>query len=122
MKTQGNQLKNISMDDLKERIKIIYYTKKRNERGDIVDDKLQIRGVPFAKVYPYVARNDEGRELELRNEVTYRIVVRYRDDIKPDDLIIWRDKTLKIRSPTIDVESQHIYTSFEAVEVIGDGK
>ena len=110
------------MDDLKERIKIIYYTKKRNERGDIVDDKLQIRGVPFAKVYPYVARNDEGRELELRNEVTYRIVVRYRDDIKPDDLIIWRDKTLKIRSPTIDVESQHIYTSFEAVEVIGDGK
>ena len=122
MKTQGSQFTNITMDDFRERIKIMYHTKKRNERGDIIDDKLQVRGICFAKVYPYMSKNTEGRELELSNEVNYKIIVRYRDDIKPDDFIIWRDKKLKMRSSPVDVENRHIYTSFEAVEMIGDGK
>ena len=121
MKTQGSQLNNISLDDFTERIKIMYHIKDRNERGDIIDGKEELRGVCFAKIYPYNSKNTEGREVELTNEIIYRIVTRWRDDIKPDDFIIWRDKNLKLRSPPMDVEGRHIYTRFEAVEVIGDG-
>ena len=122
MKTQGSQMNNISLDDFTERIKIMYHVKERNERGDIIDGEPQLRGTCFAKVYPYMSRSTEGREVELTNEVNYRIVTRWRDDVKPDDLIIWREKKLKVRSPPMDVEGRHVYISFEAVEVMGDGK
>ena len=122
MKTQGSQINNISLDDFTERIKIMYHKKERNERGDIIDGKPQIRGVCFAKIYPYMSKSTEGREIELINEVNYRVITYWRDDIKPDDFIIWRDKILKLRSPPMDVEGRHIYISFEAVEVIGDSK
>ena len=121
MKTQGNQMNNISIDDFSERIQIMYHEKKRNERGDIVNGEAKIRCRCFAKIYPYQSRSTNGREVELRNEINYRVTTRYRDDIHPDDFVIWRDKILKLRAPPMDVEGKHIYIQFEALEVLKDG-
>ena len=121
MRTVGSQLQQTTIDDISERIKIIYYEKKRNKRGDIVKGDEKIRCEVYAKIYPYMSKSTDGRELELTNEINYRVTIRYREDIKPDDEIIWGNKRLKIKSPAYDIENRHIYTAVECVEVVADG-
>ena len=122
MKTVGSQITQTTIDDLTERIMIMYRPKSRNKRGDIIQGDSKIRCRCFAKIYPYQARNQDDSSIELQNMVNYRVVTRYRDDIQPDDFILWRDKILKMRSPPYDAESRHIFTIFECVEVISDGR
>ena len=122
MRTQGTQMNNISLDDMTERIKIMYREKQRNAKGDIIEGAEKLRGKSFAKIYPYMSRSTEGRELELKSEVNYRIIIRWRDDIKADDYIKWREKTLKMRSPPYDIENRRMYLMIEAQEELSDGK
>ena len=121
MKTIGSQMNNISVDDLSERIKIISYTTRKNKRGDIIQDIPRIKFECFAKVYPYLGKMTEDKALELRNEIIYKVIVRYREDILPNDILIWREKTLQMRSPPMNIENRRIYLQMECYEVIGDG-
>ena len=120
MRTTGNQLKNISIDDLSERILICFSSKKRNEVGDEIEDKKEIRVKCNAKIFPYMSRSTDDQGLELSNDVIYRVVIWYRSNIQTDDIIIWRDKILKVRSPPIDVEGRHFFTQFECIEEVAN--
>ena len=111
----------MSLDDLTERISIVYFETERNSRGDIVNTSEVTRCMVWAKVLPLAGKiTDETPARE--NTVTYRVTIRFRQDIKPDDEIIWRGKRLKITSPPYDVESQKIWLQFDAREVVQDGK
>ena len=118
----GSQLQQTTIDDISERIKIIYYEKKRNKRGDIVKGDEKIRCEVYAKIYPYMSKSTDGRELELTNEINYRVTIRYREDIKPDDEIIWGQRRLKMLNPAYDVENRRIYLTMECRELLADGK
>ena len=110
----------ISVDDLTERIKIIFSDNVRNSRGDFVKNFEKIRCEVWAKILPLSGKISDTTPEKI-NSVTYRITIRYRNDIKPDDKIIWRGKILKITTPPFDVEVRHIWTQFDCVEVIQDG-
>ena len=88
MRTTGSLINNTSLDDLTERISIVYQSTRRNERGDIIGTEDKTRCTVWAKVLPLSSRRTDD-SLEYVNEVTYRITVRYRADIAPDDFIIW---------------------------------
>lgn len=110
-----------SVDDLSERISVVYFETERNSRGDIVNTSEVTRCTVWAKVLPLAGKiTDETPQRE--NIVTYRVTIRYRTDIKPDDEILWRGKRLKITTPPLDLESRHIWTQFECIEVVKDGK
>lgn len=120
MRTAGSVIQQMSLDDLTERISVVYFEATRDERGDIVRGAENVRCMIWAKVLPLNGKINEAAPERL-NTVTYRVTIRYRVDIKPDDEILWRGRRFKITAPPIDVESRHIWTSFDCEEVIEDG-
>ena len=110
-----------SIDDLSERISIIYYAHSRNERGDIIDGQQTTRCTVWAKVLP-MASSIENAGIERTATVTYRIIIRYRNDILPDDKIVWRGKTLEQIATPYDAESRRIWLVLECRDVVKDGK
>ena len=121
MRTEGLALKQMSVDDLTEKISLRYYEFTRNSRGDLVKSSEEIRCMVWAKVLPLVGKIADSTP-ERINTVTYRITIRYRKDIKPDDEIVWRGRRFKIITAPIDLESRHIWTIFDVEENIKDGK
>ena len=121
MRTEGTALKQMSVDDLSEKISIRYYQFTRNSRGDLVKGNEEIRCIVWAKVFPLTGKIADNSPERL-NTVTYRITIRYRTDIKPDDEIVWRGRRFKIITPPIDLESRHIWTMFDIIEGVQDGR
>ena len=110
-----------SIDDLTERITIVYQTPTRTSRGDIVPGTDVERGSMWAKILPIAASiSTDGIEREAA--IGYRVMVRYRSDIRPDDEVLWRGKRLRIVGTPYDAESRHIWTVLECREVVQDGK
>lgn len=118
MRNKGTLMKT-SLDDLTERISIVYHTKARDSRGAIINGAEETRCTVWAKVYPYGAGIRNGG-VERVNEVDYRVVVRYRTDIMPDDEVLWRGKRMKLIKPAYDAESAHTWTVLECREVQAD--
>ena len=121
MRVEGSQIKYTSVDDLSERIKIVYHETERNAVGDIVDGEEVIRAEVWAKVLPLVGKIDDVTPERL-NFITHRITIRYRNDIQPDDEVLWRAKRFVLITPPIDVESRRIWLTFDVQEAIADGK
>lgn len=111
----------VAIDDLHERIEILYRDKTRDLDGNIVDGEIHTRATVWAKVIPVTARIGEQSE-ETENEIIYRVTVRYRQDIEPTDEILWRGKRLELTAPPYDVESRRIWTTFECRELIENGE
>ena len=106
--------------ELSERISVRYFETTRNNRGDILNVEEKERCQVWAKVFPLTARNNDGSP-ERVNKITYRVTLRYRNDIKPDDEIVWRGRRLKLLSPPYLLDGEKIFTAFECEEVIENG-
>lgn len=121
MRTTGSILNHTSLDDMSERISVVYQVTQRNRRGDIIDTEEITRCMLWAKVLPISSRRtDDSRE--YINELSYRITIHHRTDIKPDDIILWKGKKLKQTIPPYDAESRKIYTVMTCEEMVKDGK
>ena len=119
MKTVGGVIANTSVDDLSERISVRNYVTKLNERGDILNSVEFERCRVWAKVLPITSKINDTQP-ERSNKITYRVTIRYREDIKPDDEIVWRGRRLKLLSAPFDAESRKIFTVFDCEEVVAD--
>ena len=117
MKTAGSFITSTNVDDLTERISVRNYITQRNERGDILNAVEFERCEVWAKILPYSSRINDGAPMRS-NTVSYRVAIRYRTDVKPDDEIIWRGRRLKIITPPYDAESRKIYTVMDCEGVI----
>lgn len=109
-----------SIDDLRERVTITRRTKSRDAYGNIIRGAPAVVAECWAKVLPSGSLIRDGYS-ETVNQVNYRIVVRYRDDIKPTDVIRWRGKALIMTAPPYDAESRKIWTVMECKELVEDG-
>jgi len=118
----GNAMKT-TIDDLSERVEITYTERDRDSAGNLISiaTRSYSRGVVWAKVLPVSAAVGEGYE-SGQNTVGYRVTVRYRNDIMPDDLVHWRGKTLSITAPPYDAESRRKWTVLDCRELIPDGQ
>ena len=121
MRQQGAGIAQMSVDDLSEKISVVYFETTRNERGDIVKGAEITRCTVWAKVLPLAGKINNITP-ERINEITYRITIRYGIEILPDDLIIWRGQKLKITTTPFDVESRHIWLQFDCRELVKDGR
>ena len=110
-----------SIDDLKERISIVYHAHTRNARGDIVPGEQTTRCTVWAKVLP-LGGPMSNAGIEREAAITYRIIIRYRTDILPDDEILWRGRRLVQIGTPYDAESRKIWLVLEAREAVQDGK
>lgn len=119
MKTVGSLINNTSVDDLSERISVVGFETERNERGDVINVAEFERCRVWAKILPMTAKISDAPP-EQTNRITYRVMIRYRTDIKPDDEILWRGRRLRLLSPPFDVESRKIFMALDCEEVVED--
>ena len=110
----------VTIADLSERISVIGFITKRNERGDVLNLVEFERCRIWAKVYALTAKNVDATP-EDTNTINYRVMIRHRDDIKPDDEIVWRERRLKIVSPPYDLGGRREFTAMDCEEVVSDG-
>lgn len=117
----GSGIKNNNLDDLNQKIDIVFYTDTRDEEGNIIRNQGQTRYKNlWAKVLPYASKISMGYA-EKVNEINYRVVIRYKSDIEPTDVIRWRNKKLTIISTPYDAESLHKWLIMECRELV-EGK
>lgn len=110
----------VTIGELSERISVKYLETSRNQYGDIVKTQEKERCRIWAKIYPLTAKNND-RTPENTSRISYRVTIRQRKDIKPDDIIVWRGRRLKMLSPPYDLNGEKISTAFECEEVIESG-
>ena len=110
----------VAIAELSERISIRYLEVARNNRGDIIKTAEQERCKVWAKIFPLTARNLETTP-ERANKISYRVIIRYREGIKPDDEILWRGRRLKLISPPYLLDGEKKFTAMECEEVIENG-
>ena len=103
----------VTIADLSERISIIGFITKRNERGDVINLVEFERCRIWAKVYALTAKINDTTP-ERTNKINYRVTIR-------DDEIVWRERRLKLLSPPYDLNGERIFTAMECEEVVSDG-
>ncbi len=121
MAIQTGSVMKTSIDDLHERISIVYQKAHRNSRGDIVDEQEVIRAMVWAKVLPYGAKSEDSG-ISRVSDISYKVTIRYRTDIQPDDEILWRGKRLQLTAPPYDAEARNVWLVMECREAVPDGK
>lgn len=111
----------LKIADLSERISVRYFETERDEYGNILRREELERCRIWAQVYALSAKKFDAQP-ERANKITYRVTIRYREDIKPDDEILWRGRRLKMLSPPFSLDGQKIFTAMDCEEAIEDGR
>lgn len=106
-----------NVDDLTERVEIVYRETTQDAEGNIIDGEQKTRGTVWAKVLPLSAKNAEAYN-ETEKAVYFRVVVRYRTDVQPTDVLLWRGKRLHLTAPAYDAESRKIWTVIDCKELV----
>ena len=110
----------LKIADLSERISVRYFETERDEFGNILRREEKERCRVWAQVYALTAKKNDAQP-ERENKITYRVTIRYREDILPDDEIMWRGRRLKLLSPPFNLNGQKIFTAMDCEEAIKDG-
>ena len=110
----------LKIADLSERISVRYFETERDEFGNILRREEKERCRVWAQVYALTAKKNDAQP-ERENKITYRVTIRYREDILPDDEIMWRGRRLKLLSPPFNLDGQKIFTAMDCTEAVKDG-
>ena len=78
----------VSMSELRHRISIRRPVTDTDDEGNILSSSVQEVGKVWALVLPFAAKISDGYAEKVQ-EVDYRIVIRYRADVRVTDLVQW---------------------------------
>ena len=110
----------VTLAELRHRVTICQKQTHIDSEGNIITDGQQTYLTVWAKVLPATAKISDGY-VEKVNEVIYRIVIRYRSDIKITDVLLWENKTLEQTAPPYMLDGKKKYLVLEASELVENG-
>ena len=110
----------VSMSELRHRISILRPVMDTDDEGNILAQTTQEVGKAWALVLPFAAKISDGYAEKVQ-EVDYRIVIRYRTDVRVTDRIRWGDKTLTPISPPYPLGGKKRWLVLECRELVEDG-
>lgn len=117
MRTSGTAYKLMSVDELREKIQIVYYPELVDDEGNYIKSKVPvIRWEGFAKVLPIASKIVNSKN-EIINEVDYRIIIRFREDIEYSDFVIYRKKKLSMLNVPFDLENRRQWLQMDCKEL-----
>ncbi|MBQ7479102.1 MAG: phage head closure protein [Selenomonadaceae bacterium] len=111
----------ISLNELRQRIRILRPVTVQDEAGNLVEQGVEEVDTVWAKILPYAAKISDGYA-EKVDEVNYRVVIRYRDDVEVTDQIQWRSHRFQITAPPYDFRCNRQYLVLEVRELVEDGQ
>ena len=110
----------VSMSELRHRISILRSVTETDDEGNILVQTTQEVGIAWALVLPFAAKISDGYAEKVQ-EVDYRIVIRYRADVRMTDRIRWEDKTLTPIAPSYPLGGKKRWLVLECRELVEDG-
>ena len=110
----------VSMSELRHRISILRPVMDTDDEGNILSSSVQEVGKAWALVLPFAAKILDGYAEKVQ-EVDYRIVIRYRADVRVTDRIRWGDKTLTPIAPPYPLGGTKQWLMMECRELVEDG-
>ena len=108
------------MSELRHRISILRPVTETDDEGNILVQTTQEVGKAWALVLPFAAKISDGYAEKVQ-EVDYRIVIRYRADVRMTDRIRWEDKTLTPIAPSYPLGGKKRWLVLECRELVEDG-
>ena len=108
------------MSELRHRISILRPVTETDDEGNILVQTTQEVGKGWALVLPFAAKISDGYAEKVQ-EVDYRIVIRYRADVRVTDRIRWGDKTLTPIAPPYPLSGKKQWLVLECRELVEDG-
>ena len=110
----------VSMSELRHRITILRPVTDTDDEGNILAQTTQEIAKAWALVLPFAAKISDGYAEQVK-EVEYRVVVRYREDIRDTDFIEWSGKTLEVKAPPYAMDGRKRWLVIECRELVEDG-
>ena len=110
----------VSMSELRHRITFLRPVTDTDDEGNILAQTTQEVGKAWALVLPFAAKISDGYAEKVQ-EVDYRIVIRYRADVRMTDRIRWEDKTLTPIAPSYPLGGKKRWLVLECRELVEDG-
>ena len=110
----------VSMSELRHRISILRPVTDIDDEGNILSSSVQELSKAWALVLPFAAKISDGYAEKVQ-EVDYRIVIRYRIDVRVTDRIRWGDKTLTPIAPPYPLGGKKQWLMMECRELVEDG-
>ena len=110
----------VSMSELRHRISILRPVTETDDEGNILAQTTQEVGKAWALVLPFAAKISDGYAEKVQ-EVDYRIVIRYRMDVRVTDRIRWGDKTLTPIAPPYPLGGKKRWLVLECRELVEGG-
>ena len=110
----------VSMSELRHRISILRPMTETDDEGNILSSSVQELSKAWALVLPFAAKISDGYAEKVQ-EVDYRIVIRYRMDVRVTDRIRWGDKTLTPIAPPYPLGGKKQWLMMECRELVEDG-
>ena len=110
----------LSMSELRHRITILRPVTDTDDEGNILVQTTQEVGKAWALVLPFAAKISDGYAEKVQ-EVDYRIVIRYRADVRVTDRLRWGDKTLTPIAPPYPLRGKKRWLVIECRELVEDG-
>ena len=110
----------VSMSELRHRITILRPVMDTDDEGNILSSSVQEVGKVWALVLPFAAKILDGYAEKVQ-EVDYRIVIRFRADVRMTDRIRWGDKTLTPIAPPYPFGGKKRWLVIECRELVEDG-
>lgn len=108
------------MSELRHRISILRPVTDTDDEGNILAQTTQEVGKAWALVLPFAAKISDSYAEKVQ-EVDYRIVIRYRADVRVTDRIRWGDKTLTPIVPPYPLGGKKQWLMMECRELVEDG-
>ena len=110
----------VSMSELRHRITILRPVTETDDEGNILSSSVQEVGKAWALVLPFAAKILDGYAEKVQ-EVDYRIVIRYRADVRVTDLVQWNGKRLTLVAPPYPLGGKKQWLVLECREFVEDG-
>ena len=110
----------MSMSELRHRITILRPVTDTDEEGNILSSPVVEVGKAWALVLPFAAKISDGYAEKVQ-EVDYRIVIRYRTDVRVTDIVVWNGKRLTPIAPSYPLGGKKRWLVLECRELVEDG-
>ena len=110
----------VSMSELRHRISILRPVMDTDDEGNILAQTTQEVGKAWALVLPFAAKISDGYAEKVQ-EVDYRIVIRYRTDVRVTDIVQWNGKRLTPVAPLYPLGGKKRWLVIECRELVEDG-
>ena len=110
----------VSMSELRHHITILHPVTGTDDEGNILVQTTQEVGKAWALVLLFAAKISDGYAEKVQ-EVDYRIVIRYRADVRVTDLVQWNGKRLTPIAPPYPLGGKKQWLVMECRELVEDG-